>query len=215
MKSSYTIPLIGAGIGLMVLSVVIRLLWDKRRKEAVVKAGGSFGFHHLAKGEVLPIALVPLIDRLKRNYLVILRGTVNGYSAGFFDLLCGAGKSWFYQSAVIIINPEITLPKFQILTAQWSVILNQKTCENAVKIPGRDKEMGPLRLSADDPQWAEQVFSKAAPQFFQKLREGKWTIEGLHHSLAIYRWGQQVPARKLQEFVKEAADIAREFYSLV
>jgi len=175
MKSSY-IPLIGAGIGLMVLSVVIRLLWDKRRKEAVVKAGESFGFHHLAEGEVLPIALVPLIDRPKRSYLVILRGTVNGYSAGLFDLLCGAGKSWFYQSAVIITNPEITLPKFQILTSQWSVILNQKTCENVVKIPGRDKEMGPLRLSADDPQWAEQTFSKAAPQFFQRVRGGKWTI---------------------------------------
>ena len=93
-------------------------------------------------------------------------------------------------------------------------MINQRTCGDELKVPGREKDMGSLRLSSGDPQWAMQTFSKANPQFFQKLQKGKWTIEGFQHSLVIYRWGQTISPRKLQEYVKQAAEISTEMYAL-
>ena len=162
----------------------------------------------------MPVVLVPLINPIKNKYFVILRGEINGYEAGFFDLYIGAGKNWFYQSTVIVKNPQVTMPKFQLKPSDWSHVISQRTCGDELKVPGREKDMGSLRLSSEDPQWALQTFSKATPQFFQKLREGKWTIEGFQHSLVIYRWGQTISPRKLQEYVKQAAEIATEMYAL-
>ena len=83
-----------------------------------------------------------------------------------------------------------------------------------MKVPGRENDMKSLRLSAKDPQWALQTFSKATPQFFQKLRKERFTIEGFQHSLFIYSWGRTIYPRKMREYVKQAADIATEMYSL-
>ena len=201
-------------IGLVLLAVVIRLSWDKWRKRAIIEAGKSIGFRHLTQGEILPVVLVPLINPSKNKYFVILRGEINGYEAGFFDLFIGAGKDWFYQSTVILKNPQITMPKFQLKPSDWSHVISQRTCGDELKIPGHEKDMGSLRLSSEDPQWALQTFSKATPQFFQKLQKGNLTIEGFQHSLVIYRWGQTISPRKLQEYVKQAAEIATEMYSL-
>lgn len=201
-------------IGLIVFTIVIRLSLDKWRRRAITEAGKSLGFHRLAQGEILPVVLVPLINPTHNKYFVILRGEINGYEAGFFDLFIGAGKNWFYQSTVILKNPQVMMPKFQLKPSDWSHVISQRTCGNELKIPGREKDMGSLRLSSDDSQWALQTFSQATPQFFQKLQKGKWTVEGLQHSLVIYRWGQTISPRKLQEYVRQAAEIAAETYSL-
>ena len=106
------------------------------------------------------------------------------------------------------------MPKFQLKSSDWSHVISQRTCGDELKIPEHKKDMGSLRLSADDPQWASQTFSKANPQFFQKLQKGKWTVEGFQHSLVVYRWGQTISSRKLQEYVRQAAEIAMEMYAL-
>ena len=216
MKNGTTTNLVWCGAILIciVAVVFIRLYWDKWRKNGIIEAGKSLGFHHLAQGEILPVVLVPLINPTHNKYFVILRGEINGYEAGFFDLFVGAGKDWFYQSTVILKNPQITMPKFQLKPSDWSHVISQRTCGDELKIPGREKDMGSLRLSADNPQWALQTFSRANPQFFQQLQKGKWTIEGFQHSLVIYRWGRTIYPRKLQEYVSKAAEIAREMYSL-
>jgi hypothetical protein len=180
----------------MALAVIARLKLDEWRKRAITGAGKSFGFRRLTQGEVLPVVLVPVINSPNRKYLVILRGMLDGNAAAFFDLFCGAGKDWFYQSTVMVSNPKVTMPKFQLRTPRLSRVLSQRTCGEALKIAGREGDMGALRLSADDAQWAKKTFSKATPQFFQKVRDGKWTIEGFEHSLIIYRWGGSTP-RKL------------------
>ena len=72
-------------------------------------------------------------------------------------------------------------------------------------------DMASLRLSTDDPDWAVSIFSRAPSEFFQKLRNGTWTIEGLRHSMVVYRWGTRIPARKMQEYVREAGELAAEF----
>ena len=211
MKNGVVIALL---IGLIVLTIVIILSWEKWRKRAITEAGKSFGFHRLAQGETLPVVLVPLINPTKNKYFVILRGEINGYEAGFFDLFIGAGKNWFYQSTVIVKNSQVMMPKFQLKSSDWSHVISQRTCGDELKIPGREEDMGSLRLSADDPQWALQTFSRANSQFFQKLRKEKWTIEGFQHSLVIYRWGQTISPRKLQEYVGQTAEISAEMYSL-
>jgi hypothetical protein len=190
----------------MVLAVVTRLKLDEWRKRAITETGESFGFRRLTQGEALPVVLVPLINSPNRKYLIILRGVLEGNAAAFFDLFCGAGKDWFYQSTVMISNPKVTMPRFQLRTPRWSRVLSQRTCGDALKIAGREEDMGPLRLSADDPQWARQTFSKATPQFFHKVHDGKWTVEGFQHSLVIYRWGEKIPARKLKEYLMQAAE---------
>jgi len=215
MKNGGAIALVWCGgIGLIGFTIAILLYWGKWRKRAITEAGKSFGFHRLAHGETLPVVLVPLINTLHNKYFVILRGEVNGYEAGFFDLFIGAGKNWFYQSTVIVKNPQVTMPKFQLKSSDWSHVISQRTCGNELKIQGREEDMGSLRLSTDDPQWALQTFSRATPQFFQKLRKEKWTIEGFQHSLVIYRWGQTISPRNLQEYVRQAGELSTEMYSL-
>ena len=211
MRNAFFISLL---IGLVLLAVIIRISWDKWRKRAVTEAGKKLGFRRLAQGETLPVVLVPLINPAKNKYFLILRGEINSYEAGFFDLFIGAGRDWFYQSTVILKNQQVTMPKFQLKPSDWSHVISQRTCGDELKIPGREKDLGSLRLSSDNPQWAVQTFAKAAPSFFQKLQKGKWTIEGFQHSLVIYRWGQTISARKFQEYVKQAADIATEMYTL-
>jgi hypothetical protein len=201
-------------IGLILMTIGILQYWTNWRKKALIEAGKSLGFRHLMQGETLPIALVPLIDRADRKYNVILRGEINGYEAAFFDLFCGAGENWFYQSTIMVKNPQIMMPMFQLKSSDWSKVIQQRTCGEPLKMPGREKDMGSLKLSSPDPQWAVQTFSRATPQFFQKLLKDKWTIEGFQHSLVIYRLGKTVSPRKLQEYAKQAGEIAAEMYSL-
>ena len=198
---------IGGAIGLMVLAVGLLQFWSGWRKRSIGEAGAKFGFRRLTDGEALPVVLVPLIDRPNRTYFLILRGTLQGHEVTFFDLYCTSGSSWDYQSTVLIKNPGVAMPKFQLRATQWSQAY-QRTCGDALGVEGRDKEMSSLRLSADDPAWARRIFSMPSPEFFQKVLDGKWTIEGLQHSLVIYRWGMRIPPRKLQEYVQQAADLA-------
>jgi hypothetical protein len=214
MKTGTFIELISGGIGLVILAIVIRLLLDNRRKAAITAAGKSFGFRRLGQGEVLPVVRVPLLDSPRTKFFLILRGAINGYDAAFFDLYCGSGDDWFYQSTVIVMNPLATVPKFQVKSPDWKQVLCQRTCGEKLKIPGREEDMRSLRLSGDDPLWTIRTFSRATPGFFQKLRKGRWTIEGFQHSLVVYRWGLKIKAKKLEDYVREASEIAAEMYSL-
>jgi len=214
MKTEDVIVLIGLII-VMALAVVIRLRWDKWRKNGIIAVGKSLGFHHLVQGEKLQVVFVPLIDRADRKYILILFGELNGYKAAFFDLEVSAGKDHFYQSTVMVNNPLVTMPMFQLKSrAYMSVMINQRTCGDALQVPGREKDMKSLKLSSKDSQWALQTFSKATPQFFQRLRKGKCTIEAFQHSLFIYSWGQTIYPRKMREYIRQAAEIAAEMYSL-
>jgi hypothetical protein len=200
--------------GLVALAIKIRLSLDNWRKKSMTEAAKLLGFSRLCQGETLPVVMVPLLDSSRRKYFLILRGAMGGYEAAFFDLYIGAGDNWFYQSAVMVKNPDVIMPRFQLKPPDWAQVLRQRTCGAELKIPGREQDMRSLRLSGDNPSWTMQTFSRAAPQFLQKLRDGKWTIEGAHHSLVIYRWGKKIPAKKLQEHLEQAAQIAAETYAL-
>jgi hypothetical protein len=212
--TSITFVLCGAVV-ICVLAVVIVYYWQNWRKNGIIEAGKSLGFRPLAQGEKLPIVLVPLINRAGRKYIEILLGNLNGYETAFFDLEFSAGKDWFFQSTVMVNNPQMIMPMFQLKSHGylWQMF-TQRTCGDELKVPGREQDMKSLRLSGKDPQWAGQTFSRATPQFFEKLRKGKWTIEGTQHSLVIYSWGRTIYPRKMQEYVKQAAEIAAEMYSL-
>lgn len=161
----------------------------------------------------MPIVLVPLIPRPNRTYFVILKGSLHDYEAAFFDLYCTSGKSWDYQSTVLVKGPGLTMPKFQLQTKQWSQAY-QRTCGEALKLPGREKDMASLRLSSEDPEWARKIFSVASPEFFEQVRKGRWTIEGFQGSIVIYRWGTRIPPRKLREYVQQAGELAARMFSL-
>ena len=204
-------------IGLIVTSVLAVFLlqwWLHWRKRTIIEAGAIFGFCQLAMGESLKIVPVPLFDRPKCIYLIILRGFINGYEAAFFDLLTTNGADWNFQSTVMLRNPKVMMSRFQLQTIRWSQP-RQKTCGDALDIPGRSRDMASLRLSADDPDWARGMFSRGSTEFFQKLRSGKWTIEGLQDSLIIYRWGARIPARKLHQYVHQANELASYVFSLI
>lgn len=195
------------------LAIIIRMSWDKWRKNGIIEAGKSLGFRHLAQTEKLLLEPAVQIHKDSR-YFLILAGDLGGNEAGYFDLFISSGKDWFYQSVVLVRNPRVNMPVFQLKSPDWSRTITQKTCGDALELPGRKKDMGSLRLSSHDPQWAIETFSKATPQFFQKLREGKWTIEGFGHSLYVYHWGKTIYPWKMREYVKQAGEIAAEMVSL-
>jgi len=195
--------------------VIIVVLWDKWRKKAIIEVGKSLGLHHLMEGEKLSYALVPLMNK-DSKFFVILLGYLNGYEAAYFDRVIAAGKDWFYQSTVMVKNPRVNIPMFQLKSRLYMMQnITQRTCGDALDVPGRKNDMGSLRLSAQDPQWAMERFSGANPQFFQKLQKGHWTIEGFQNSLFIYSWGRTIYPRKMRDFVREAGEIATEMYALL
>ncbi len=212
MNPKVIMVLIGCVI-FMAIALFIRTSWDKWRKNTVIEAGKPLGFHHLTQAEKLQIAVVPLNEK-GAKYFLILTGNINGYEAAYFDLIISAGKAWFYQSTVMVVNSGVTIPMFQLKSRDWSHVISQRTCGDPLQVPGREKDMESLKLSSKNPQWALQTFSKATPQFFEKLRKGKWTIEGVNHSLFIYSWGRTIYPKKMRDYVREAGEIATEMYSL-
>ncbi|MEN6320915.1 MAG: hypothetical protein ABFD82_19445 [Syntrophaceae bacterium] len=201
-------------IGLIVLAIIVLQWWLNWRRRTVIEAGAKFGLRPLGHGESLPLVPVPLFDRPKCKYLVILHGHIKGYECAFFDLYTTFGAEWDFQSAVMLQNPNVIMPKFQLQTLQWTQPRKQ-TCGDAIDVPGRESVMASLRLSAEDPEWARRIFSQAAPEFFQNIRSGKWTIEGFQNTLIIYRWGKRIPARKLRDYVNEASELAIYIFSLI
>ena len=204
---------ISGAVGLMILAVVLLQFWSNWRRRSLSTAGAAFRFRRLTQGETLPIVLVPLIARPNRTYFVILQGRLNGYEAAFFDLYCTSGKSWDYQSTVLVKKPGLTMPKFQLQTKQW-LQAYQRTCGESLEVPGREENMASLRLSSEDPEWAREIFSTASPEFFEQVRKGKWTVEGFQNSIVIYRWGTRIAPRKLQEYVQQAGGLATGMLSL-
>jgi hypothetical protein len=202
------------GLGTMGTAIAIRIYFDKRRKRLVIAAGEAIGFRHVEPGEILPIVTVPLLNAPNRKYFVILRGTIDGLDAGYFDLSVRSGRSGFYQSTIVITNPTISMPRFQLRAADWMHTIKQRACNEKVVISERDDDMKSLRLSSDDPAWAHMRFSKAPSDLFEKMRNDKWTIEGLQHSLVIYRWGKTVSAHNLQEYTQRAAELATAVFAL-
>jgi hypothetical protein len=200
-------------IGLIVLAIILLQWWLNWRRRTIIEAGARFGLHPLGQGENLPLVPVPLFDRPKCKYLVILRGLIKGYECAFFDLYTSFGTEWDFQSTVLLLNPNVTMPKFQLQTTQWSQP-RKRTCGEGIYIPGRGSVMASLRLSAEDPEWARRTFSQVAPEFFQNLHRGKWTMEGFQNTLVIYCWGKRIPARKLSDYVNEASELAIYLFSL-
>lgn len=204
--------LMGGG-GLLVLAVALVCWWSDWRKKSIAAAGGAFGFRKCADDETLFLPPVPLVERSKKSCLLIMRGLLGGYEAAYFDLLCYSGKNWDYQSAIMLSHPQAMMPKFQLRRTQW-LEASQSSCREAVEISGRESDMECLRLSSDDPQWARRAFMKASPEFFQKLREGKWTVEGFQRSVVVYRWGTRIAARELRGYVEQAGELAAETFLL-
>jgi hypothetical protein len=200
-------------IGLIILAIILLQWWLSWRRRAIIEAGARIGLRPLGEREYLPVMPVPLFDRPKCRYLVILRGHVKSYECAFFDLYTTFGAEWDFQSTVILQDTNVIMPKFQLQTTQWSQP-GKRTCGDAIEIPDRGSVMTSLRLSAEDPEWARRIFSQAAPEFFHSLRCGKWTIEGFHNTLVVYRWGKRVPARKLRDYVNEASELAIYVFSL-
>jgi hypothetical protein len=199
-------------IGAMVLTVVWVNRWLNWRKRRIAEAGARIGLTALAKGEKLIVPLVPLVDRPRRKYHVILAGAINGHTVGFFDLFVGSGEHWNLQSAVLLRDSGVRMPRFQLRTHQWSQMY-QRVRGGPVELPGRKHEMRRLKLTSDDPDWALNTFSHASNRFLEKVQQGKWTIEGLGHDLVIYRWGMRVPAGRLNPYVQQAADLGAEMLS--
>jgi hypothetical protein len=67
MKNGVFIAVLCGLIGLIIITIAILQFWEKWRKRAIIKAGESLGFHHLAQGEILPVVPDPLTLRLSRQ----------------------------------------------------------------------------------------------------------------------------------------------------
>src|ERR1051326_4738135 len=89
---------ISGSILVMIGAIACVKWWNEWRNRTLMKAAGSFGFRRVARGESVPLALVPLIQRAGRTYSIILTGAVGGFEAVFFDLMTSSGKNWDYQS---------------------------------------------------------------------------------------------------------------------
>ena len=206
--------LVAAGlIGAMILTVILVNGWMQRRRRVLLEAGAQIGLAALANGQRLIVPLVPLIDQPGAKYYAILSGHLNGSEVGFFDLFVTAGSQWNLQSTVLLRDLEVAMPMFQLRTSNW-LMLNQRIRGDPVNVPGREHEMRGLKLSSNDPDWAQKVFSHAPEEFLEKVRRGKWTIEGLEQSVIVYQWGTRVAPRRLETYIQQAAELGHNVLSI-
>src|SRR2546430_1241141 len=98
-------------LGALAITLAGVKFWLSWRKQALTRAGEALGFRRLPPGEHLPVALVPLLERRGQSFFLILNGSLHGYECAFFDLYHRSGKSWDFQSTVLLKNPERDLPK--------------------------------------------------------------------------------------------------------
>jgi hypothetical protein len=200
-------------VGAMALAVALVNGWLKWRKRAMQEAGARLGLHALAEGERLMVPLVPLIHRPRRRYLLILKGVIHGHDGAFFDLFVGEGEHWNVQSAVLLRGAGVAMPGFQLVAPRWSTI-TQRTRGQRVDLAGREHEMRGLKLTSDDPDWARSVFSRASGGLLERVRKGKWSIEGFGNALVVYQWTARIPARRLESYLRQAAELGAETLSL-
>ena len=200
-------------VGAMTLTIVLVGSWLEWRRRAITEAGSRMGLSALPSGGTLTVPLVPLIDRPRRRYHVILPGIIHGREGAFFDLYVSSGEHWDLQSAVLLRDPGVAMPRFQLKRPRWSAI-SRRTRGVKVTVRGREDDMHRLKLTSDDPDWARDTFSGASTRFFEKVRDGRWTIEGWNDALVIYRWGTRISVGRLEAYVREAAELGAEVFSL-
>jgi hypothetical protein len=200
-------------LGAMILAVLLVNGWMNRRRRELAEAGARIGLTHLAKGNKLIIPLVPLIGQANRKYHTILVGNFGGYDGAFFDLFVSTGKQWNLQSAILLEDLEAAMPMFQIRTPRWYMPY-QRVRGTPVDVPGRGNAMHGLKLTSSNPDWARESFSRISVEFLEKIRGGKWTIEGLGHSVVVYRWGTRIAPRLLESYVRQATALGSEMLVL-
>jgi len=81
-----------------VLTIVIILSWESGESEPSSRRE-IVGISPPGTRRIFAGRLGSADQPYQNKYFVILRGEINGYEAGFFDLFIGAGKNWF-------INPR-------------------------------------------------------------------------------------------------------------
>ena len=194
----------------LAISLALVKLWMNWRQRALTRAGAAFGFRRLEPGEKLPVVLVPLLERPSQSFFLIIKGFLNGCETAFFDLYHRSGKNWDFQSTVLVKNPQVDLPKFQLRPRSFFQT-SPKRCPYPVELP--EVCAAHLELTSTDPEWTQALFSQASPQFLQKVRRGNWMIEGRCSSILVYRLGARIAPRKLQKYVTEAAELATELFA--
>jgi hypothetical protein len=197
-------------LALLATSLALVKFWMNWRQRALTRAGAAFGFRRLQPGEKLPVVLVPLLERSSQHFVLILKGFLDGFETAFFDLYHSSGRNWDLQSTVLVKNPQVDLPKFQLRPRSFFQT-SPKRCPYSVDLP--EVRAAHLELTSRNPEWAQLLFSQASPQFLQKVRRGKWMIEGRCSTILVYRLGTRIAPRKLQKYVTEATELGAELFA--
>ena len=203
----------GGLLVLMAITVVLVQGRLNRRKRKIIEAGRGIGLMHPLASQPLQLPFVPLIHKPGNKFLVTLAVQVGGRSTGFFDMTVSAGKDWFVQSAVVVVDPGADMRCFQLARPHLTNI-SQRRANEDVELPGREQSLDHLKFTTDDPAWAANTFAEAPDAYFERVREGRWTVEGLAHSVVVYRWGSKIAPAHLSEFVEDAVGLAGETLAL-
>lgn len=201
---------IGGLLGALAVTLISVSSWLRWRRRAITRAAEALGFRPLAPGEKLAVVQVPIIQRANQTFFLILSGELGGYEAAYFELNHSSGKNWDLQSAVLLRSPDASVPRFQLQPKRfWQT--SPRRCAEAVDLSTCTGATG-LELTADDPEWARETFERVPRELLARVRQGKWSIEGRHQSLVIYRLGTRIGPRKWKAYMTEAADLASEFF---
>jgi hypothetical protein len=199
-------------LGVLALTILLLKLWLSWRKRAITRVAQTLGFCRLEHGENFPVVLVPLVERRGQNFFLILKGRLHDYESAFFDLYHRTGKNWDFQSTVLVKDPGLDFPKFQ-LRPKTFLQTSPKRCAFAVELPA--VLAAGLELSSEDPEWAQLIFAQVSPDFLRKVRRSKWSIEGRRGSLVLYRLGTRIAPRNWEKYVTDAGDLVVELFAYI
>ena len=213
-----------AFIGLAVLVGIIGLLklrFERRRRETLALAAGQHGLSFDAAGEPLAPEEVKgfhlFSDGRARQTRNVMRGSSSGMEIVLFDYkyVTGSGKnqSVHQQTVAAFRLPGATLPGFDLRHENVLYKVAALFGYRDINFTEHPEFSRRYLLRGTDQDAVRALFSPALVQFFENPIhvDRRWAVEGAGNLLLVYRPEKRISGEALPQFLQDSTTVAAQF----
>jgi hypothetical protein len=194
---------------IVVVVIVLSILHEKRRREAMQRAAIDMGLEYQAEGTGLAgrLGALPLFDRGRSKRAGnVLSGTIEDLELHLFDYryTTGSGKnrSTHHQTVAAFSIPGADLPTFRLAPETIFHKIGAAMGMQDIDFDGHPEFSKRYVLSGNDEKSIREIFTPEVVAFLESIprvhaeASGTWLI--------VFRTGRRVKVEKLHEFLDEA-----------
>ncbi len=221
-NNSLALWIFGAAIVVIIISIIVRQIFAKKRTQALQTTAQEMGFTFEGAEwndpSHAPRLNMPLFDRGSgRQFRNIMTGTAAGLKVSLFDysFTTGGGKnSHTWTQTVAAFTQELSLPDFALRPEGFFDRIGEVFLHSDIDFDSHPDFSHRCLLRGPDEQKIRQLFSPALLSFCEALPpDYKWHIEGGGPSLVVYRSDATVNPTQVRTFLDETSSIASNFFS--